>query len=347
MLDHYANECNIAYMKFTVNENNRRRSMSFLLALTTSFLLFLLLTGCEILVIGHPFNSDPSVNLFGGDSPNQQPQPLPIYMVDIPAGRFQRDGQEENISNVSAFRISRHEITRHQFAQVMGTDPSEEDASTGTPDDPAQMVNWYHAIAFCNKLSLQEGLEVVYTVDGIDDWQNLQFSQIPTDDEDAWNTVAANWDANGYRLPTEMEWLWAATGAYQDLLNSFSGEINTGVHQKNFAGYNGTNTYEEYAWGSNNANSSTHPAGTKIPNELGLFDMTGNVSEWCWDWYAAYPDGEQNDYRGPSATTTRVIRGSNFGNGDQGFFFVNRQEAADSIPHVQSHFRGMRIAQNP
>jgi formylglycine-generating enzyme required for sulfatase activity len=171
------------------------------------------------------------------------------------------------------------------------------------------MVNWYHAIAFCNKLSIVEGLTPVYTVSGID-FTNLAHASIPTSGNATWNAATANWSANGYRLPTEMEWSWAAMGANMGA-DPFA--VNTTGYTKAFAGSTGGNSIGDYAWYSSNSGNKTHPAGSKLPNELGLSDMSGNVWEWCWDWYGSYPAGYQVDYRGAASGTGRVIRGGSWG----------------------------------
>ena len=121
----------------------------------------------------------------------------------VPAGSFHRDATQTNISEITApFYMSAHEITREQFDTIMGNDPSDDTHSSGT-SDPVQQVNWYHAIAFCNKLSIAEGLEQVYSVSGVD-FSNLPFSSIPTGSNGTWDLATADWTANGYRLPTEM-----------------------------------------------------------------------------------------------------------------------------------------------
>ena len=150
----------------------------------------------------------------------------------VPAGRFQRDATATNISVITRpYRMSQHEITRAQFAAMLITDPSHPPYSSGT-DDPVQMVNWYHAIAFCNKLSIDEGLTPVYSVTGID-FSTLTYAGIPTEAHVDWNDATANWDADGYRLPTEMEWMWAAMGAPAD---GQGGSTNTTGYQKGYAG---------------------------------------------------------------------------------------------------------------
>jgi len=257
----------------------------------------------------------------------------------VPAGRFQRDATETNISVVSAFRMSQHEITRSQFQTIMGTDPSEISTSSGT-SDPVQNVNWYHAIAFCNKLSLAEGLTPVYrvTVGGSEvNWSTLTYANIPISSNADWDGATADWNANGYRLPTEMEWMWAAMGAPED---GQGGGTNTTGYTKAFAGSTGINAIGDYAWYVNNSDGKTHPAGTKLPNELELYDMSGNVLEWCWDWYDTYPTGSIEDYRGPASGSDRIFRGGSWGDGED-YCIASWQGC--NFPYSSSHVDGFRV----
>jgi formylglycine-generating enzyme required for sulfatase activity len=243
-----------------------------------------------------------------------------LTMINVPAGSFQRDATATNISTIStAYRMSQYEITRAQFAALLTTDPSNTTYSSGT-SDPVQMTNWYHAIAFCNKLSLAEGLTPVYEVAGVD-FSILSYASIPTMDNTNWSAATATWTANGYRLPTEMEWMWAAMGA-------IGTGTNTTGYLKAFAGSTGHNAIGNYAvydyYGTGIGRTTTersNPVGSKLPNELGLYDMSGNVWEWCWDWYAGDPagtlvsDAVDGSGRGAASGTYRVDRGGSWGDG--------------------------------
>ena len=227
-----------------------------------------------------------------------------LNLITVPGGTFQRDDTPGNTSTVTGFQISATEITRAQFSRVLVTDPSDVTYSSGV-NDPVQMANWYHAIAFCNKLSLSEGRTPVYTVSGVN-FITLTYAQIPTSDNATWNAAAANWSANGYRLPTDMEWMWAAMGATDSRWKAFAGSTGANlIGDYAVFGYSTTDT-------GRTTTQRTNPAGSKLANELGLYDMSGNVWEWTWDWHGTYPTGTLTDYRGPASGADRVVRGGNW-----------------------------------
>lgn len=147
-----------------------------------------------------------------------------------------------------------------------------------TDSDPVVLVTWNDAIAYCNWRSVKEGLHPAYTIKGAE----------------------VQWDrkANGYRLPTEAEWEYAARGGAEGV--------------KHDTKYAGSDNFDEVAWCSRNAGNRTHPVGQKAPNVLGLYDMSGNVDQWCWDLFGAYPSAPQTDPVGGHTGIWRVHRGGSW-----------------------------------
>ena len=231
----------------------------------------------------------------------------------VPAGSFQRDDGPLNISTVSAFRMSEYEITREQFEAVTGLDnPS--DVFAYVINGPVQKTNWYHALVFCNMLSMREGLEPVYSimVSGTAntdpaDWIVDNGAKIPISSNATWDAATADWTASGYRLPTEMEWMWAAMGAKDGTtgyIKGYAGSTEAGGAQVNIG---------NYVWYFDNSDLRTHTVGRKLPNELGIYYMSGNVIEWCWDWYGdPYPTGLLTNYLGAASGPYRVVRGGSW-----------------------------------
>jgi formylglycine-generating enzyme required for sulfatase activity len=255
---------------------------------------------------------------------------ITIHFRYVPGGKFQRDNAAANVSAITkGYWMAETTVTQELYQAVMGSNPSRYDGSTGwraTPAGetqakrPADNMTWYAAIAFCNRLSLLHGKEPVYSVSGVSDWAT---AAPPTANNADWNAAVWNLSKNGYRLPTETEWMWAAMGAPTAGRN---GGTDTAGGAKAFAGSTGSNTLTDYAWTDGNANTgastqTVHEVAKKLPNELNLYDMSGNQYEWCWDWFAGSAGntntqnswsnltGLQTDYPGEGSGSQRARRG--------------------------------------
>ena len=136
--------------------------------------------------------------------------------------------------------------------------------------------------------------------------------------------------------------MWAAMGVVSDSKSGdIVGGVNTGGYTKAFAGSNGSNAIGDYAWNYENSGSKTHPVGSKLPNELGLYDMSGNVWQWCWDWWASsYPTGAQTNPTGASSGSNRVVRGGGWNSAASHCTVANRNSY---YPTYQYDFVGFRV----
>jgi len=235
--------------------------------------------------------------------------PPPGQMIYVPGGTFHNG--TSNVT-VSSFYIDKYEVTQAGYQAVMGTNPSYFSSVT---NGPVEQVSWFNAIEYCNRRSLQEGLTPCYSYS--------TYGTNPDSWPSGWNTdnanhtnVSCNWTANSYRLPTEMEWEYAARGGLQ-------------THGYTYSGSNDLNSVGWYwdNWGA--STNSTHTVGALAPNELGIFDMSGNVWEWTWDIYGSYPSGSQNNPTGASSGSYRVFRGGSWST-DANFCTVSDRSCSDA-----------------
>ena len=175
------------------------------------------------------------------------------------------------------FKMLNTEVTQKLYTSVMGSNPSYYKG-----DNNPVVVRWYEAIYFCNKLSEKFGCTPVYSVNGTTDVSKWNYS--PHKDEYIRGKVTQDTSANGFRLPTEEEWEYAARG------------------WQNYT-YSGSDNLDEVGWYKENSGGRTHPVAQKKANGYGLYDMSGNVSEWCWD-------------VDPDYSPCRCLRGGSYNNSD-------------------------------
>lgn len=268
----------------------------------------------------------------GSSEPGNDPEQPPVTppqppveqgdFVQISAGtftmgspvdeRWRETDEVQHTVTLGSYLIGKQEVTQAEYTAVTGTNPS----YFRGDNRPVEMVSWYDAVLYCNALSERDGLTAAYTIDG--------------------NNVTWNREANGYRLPTEAEWEYACRAG---TTSPFSTGRNITVEQANW--------YSSYPYiegeGGGAYRRQTVEADEFEPNPWGLSNMHGNVSEWCWDRYGAYPSQAQSDPAGAESGQNRVARGGGWYD-----YAKHVRSAYRSVapPDYTDYKRGFRIARN-
>jgi formylglycine-generating enzyme required for sulfatase activity len=217
----------------------------------------------------------------------------PAVLRYISGGTFQMgdtntsipDKQPVHSVTVSAFYMDTTEVTQLDYNALMGVNPS---FFTGDPQRPVESMTWFDLVLYCNARSKRDLQDTVYTFTSITGKPGNGCSDL--------GGLAVDFTKNGYRLPTEAEWEYACrAGSTTDY-------------------YWGTTIDNNYGWYDSDFSDTTHPVATKLPNAWGLYDMSGNVWEWCNDWYSSsyYSVSPSTDPAGPSAGINRVSRGGSW-----------------------------------
>jgi len=257
-----------------------------------------------------------------------------IETVRVPGGSFylgrcaQQDPNGGEPRTVESFHIGRFPVTQGQWYQVMGTWPSYFDGTnyhTGTTpvepvynrnNLPVEHVNWYEALVFANTLSMLDGFLPVYMISGSTD--PYYWGDVPTTNNTTWNNVQELPLADGWRLPTYVEWEFAAKGG--------SGSSGT------YFIFSGSNTVGDVAWYRHNWDAGdmslrrTHPVTTLAPNALGLHHMSGNVWEWVYDWF--------------TPNSVRVVRGGSWYSIEG---YARSAFQGNHAPYARTNNRGFRL----
>jgi formylglycine-generating enzyme required for sulfatase activity len=260
--------------------------------------------------------------VFAQDNLSAWPEMVKVESGSFMFGANKKDMQAEKDEKpsrkvtVKEFYMSKFEVTVwewKEFTKASGLNMPKEQSWGWNNDFPITNVTWEQAIEFCNWLSKKQGFDKAYSKSG--------------------PRYICNFEANGFRLPTEAEWEFAAHG---------------GRKGKGYK-YAGANDLDLVSWNIENSEARPHAYGSKYANELGIFDMNGNVWEWCWDFYdvkhnKAVKDGMVQDVenRGPKRGEKRIVKG---GSWDSKSSFCRISNKVSTLPGNTYEFYGLRLVQ--
>lgn len=302
--------------------------MKRLMTLFLSFFMLISLVACSS--ANDTRSSESSQNSNVSETGTEQEVPEGFVLVE--GGDFQMgsadseswrsEDESQHSVTISDFYISPYELTQKDYQEVTGKNPS----SFSGENLPVENISWLDAIAYCNARSEQEGLTPAYTIEG--------------------KNVTWNREANGYRLPTEAEWEYACRAG---TTTPFNTENSPSADEVNYYGHYPYEIEGNY-FSQNDLDTqpgqyreTTVEVGSFEPNDFGLYDMHGNVSEWVWDYYGSYSTEKQTNPAGPEKGSLRVYRGGGWND------FAKNMRSAYRATLEQDHGSfniGIRLVRN-